>query len=284
MMQQSLKKKGFCIMGIINLSPQSFYHATPNYDDALRLAEQMSQDGADILDIGAIATNPKIAIESDIPSVQSELDIVIPFVEKLSKNIDTKMSVDTFRTEVMRESISAGAHMINDQRALTQDYALETAVKLNVPVCLMHHFNPPRIAGSSSKENLLSQIILDLKKYADRCLSAGMSKDNIILDPGFGGGSFGKNAEENFYLLSQLEKITALDFPVLVGFSRKSFLGELINADSENRLYASITAAAIAVQKGVSIVRVHDVKATKDALSVVKKLVDIQDDYSNILY
>lgn len=274
-MQQHFSTDSFCMMGIVNLSPQSFYHATPNYDDALRLAEQMVLEGADILDIGAVATNPKINIDSDIPSVQAELDILIPFVELVSKNMDINISVDTFRAEIMRESVSAGAHMINDQRALTQDYALETAVKLNVPVCLMHHFNPPRIAGSSSKEKLLSTIISDLKKYADRCLSAGMSKENIILDPGFGGGSYGKNADENFYLLSHLEKIIALNFPVLVGLSRKSFLGELCDADIENRLYASITAAVIAAQKGVAILRVHDVKATKDALSVMKKIVDL---------
>ncbi len=256
-------------MGIINLSPQSFYHATPTYDDALRCAEQMVLDGADILDIGAVATNPTVNINSDIPSVQAELDAVMPFIELLSKNVDINISVDTYRADVMRESIARGAHMINDQRALTEVNALETAVKLNVPVCLMHHFNPPRTAGSTSKEDLLSQIISDLKKQADRCLSAGMSKENIILDPGFGGGSFGKNADENFYLLSKLEKITALDFPVLVGLSRKSFLGELCNADIENRLSASIAAAVIAAQKGAAILRVHDVKATKDALQVM---------------
>lgn len=261
------------IMGVINLSAQSFYHATPNYDHALRYAEQMVLDGADILDVGAIATNPAVNVNSDIPSVQTEMDIVIPFVELLSKNMDIKISVDTYRAHVMRESITHGAHMINDQRALTEANALETAVKLNVPVCLMHHFNPSRTAGSSSKENLLSTIISDLKKYSDRCLSAGMAKENIILDPGFGGGSFGKNADENFYLLSQLEKITALDFPVLVGLSRKSFLGELCNADIENRLSASVTAAVIAAQKGASIVRVHDVGATKDAFRVIEKLI-----------
>jgi len=256
-------------MGIINLSPLSFYCATPTYDDALRYAEKMMLEGADILDIGAVATNPTININSDIPSVQAELDAVIPFIELLSKNFDINISVDTYRADVMRESIAHGAHMINDQRALTEVNALETAVKLNVPVCLMHHFNPSRKAGSTSKEILLSQIISDLKKYIDRCLSAGMSTENIILDSGFGGGSFGKNADENFYLLSQLEKITALDFPVLVGLSRKSFLGELCNADIENRLAASVAAAMIAVQKGALIVRVHDVKATKDALQVM---------------
>lgn len=263
-----------CIMGVINLSPQSFYHATPNYDDALKLAEQMILDGADIVDIGAIATNPKINIQSDIPSQQAELDILIPFIELLSSNFNIKISVDTFRARVMQEAIHAGAHMINDQRALTEAHALETAVKLNVPVCLMHHFHPTRIPGSSTKENLLSQIIFDLKKYTERCLMAGMKKENIILDPGFGGGSYGKNTDENFYLLSQLEKITELGFPILVGLSRKSFLGELINADIENRLYVSIAAAVIAVQKGASIVRVHDVKATADAIKIVEKIME----------
>jgi dihydropteroate synthase len=256
------------LMGIVNLSPQSFYSPTPHFSDALKQAEKMVQEGAEIIDVGAIATNPRIQLQSDIPALQAELDMVIPFIEKLSKNINVKISVDTFRAEVMRASIAAGAHMINDQRALTEENALETAIKLNVPVCLMHHFNPSRVAGSSSKELLFSEIVLDLKKYVNRCLNAGMQKENIIVDPGFGGGSFGKSTEENLYLLSKLEKIAELGSPILVGLSRKSFLGDLLNADIENRLYGSLAAAMIAAQKGASIFRVHDVKATKEALAL----------------
>lgn len=259
-------------MGIVNLSQQSFYHPAPTYDHALRLAEKMILDGADILDVGAVATNPAVNVDNGLPSLQAELDQLIPFLELLSKNMDVTISVDTFRPQVMREAIAAGAHIINDQHALTESNALETAVELAVPVCLMHHFNPARLSGSTSNEVLLSCVLADLSAYVERCTSAGMKKENIILDPGFGGGSFGKNADENFYLLSQLDSIVALGFPVLVGLSRKSFLGELLNASVSDRLYGSVAAAMIAMQKGASIFRVHDVKATKDALTVLLKL------------
>jgi len=277
------------VMGILNLSAHSFYQAIPNYSDALKKAEEMIADGAKIIDVGGVATNPTINLDSDIPSVQQELDSVIPFIELLSKKMKCKISVDTYRAIVMEESIHAGAHMINDQRALTEENALKTAVKLNVPVCLMHHFNPPRlmetqrgwteprvenceaIRNKRSHASLLLQIKNELNEYTTRCLQAGLLRDNIILDPGFGGGNFGKTADENFYLLAHLKEFVELGFPMLVGLSRKIMFKEIAPA-VEDRLPASLAAAVIAAQNGASIIRVHDVKATVDAMWVLSQI------------
>ena len=254
------------IMGILNLSPLSFYNAIPNYDDALKKAERMTQEGAAILDVGAVATNPFVNLSTQTPSEQQELDRLIPFIEKLSRTVDIMISVDTYRPKVMQESVNAGARMINDQHALTEENTLETAVKLNVPVCLMHHFCD-RDRGSDSNEQLLETIVQDLTQYAKRCLSAGMKREHIILDPGFGGGNFGKSAEENFYILDHLESIVDLGFPVLAGLSRKS----MFDGKVEDRLPASLDGAVRAAKKGVAILRVHDVRETEEALHLLNR-------------
>lgn len=253
------------IMGIINLSRNSFYNPQTNLSDALFKAEKMAQDGATIIDVGAIATNPTINLETQTPAEQQELDLLIPFIEKLSRSIDISISVDTYRANVMRASINAGANMINDQHALTEENALETAVKLNVPVCLMHHFKRGSGVGDRGSvkikrdpKKLLSGIVDDLRQYVTRCVSAGMHRENIILDPGFGGGHFGKTPAENFYILENLKSIVDLGFPVLVGVSRKSMFG----GNVEDRLPQSLEAALFAAKQGAAIIRVHDVKET----------------------
>lgn len=253
-------------MGIINTSPNSFYNACNNVDDALKLAEKMVREDADILDIGGEATNPMITIES---STQMEMDRVIPVIEAIKKNFDISISVDTSRPEVMKAAVNAGANMINDQRALKMPNALSTAIQLKVPVCLMHGFHPARIAGSSTKEKLLSDIKNDFLRWIKEYQAAGLSSDHIILDPGFGGGHYGKNTEENYYLLKHLDELTSLGYPSLIGWSRKSMLGETLNgAPPKDRLYASLAAAILAAQKGATIIRTHDVGATQDALKV----------------
>ena len=258
------------VMGIINLSPDSFYLATPHSDDALKKAETMALQGAAIIDVGAVATNPTIHLSAAI-SVQAELDKVIPFIEKLSRRVDVMISVDTSRAEVMRAAIHAGAHMINDQCALHTENALETVAALHVPVCLMHHFHPVRTPNASSPDMLLTQIHHDLLQETHRCMAAGILRDNIIIDPGFGGGYFGKSADENFFILNKLRVLVELGFPVLVGVSRKSMFTE-IQSQVSDRLYASVAAATIAAMQGAAILRVHDVQATVDAMQVVKKI------------
>ncbi len=264
------------VMGVINLSPHSFYNSLPDFSDALKKAEEMMLQGALIIDVGAVATNPTVKMDSDIPSVQQELDMVIPFVEALSKKINVTISVDTSSAVVMASAVNAGAQMINDQCALTRENALKTAVKLQVPVCLMHHFNPARKPGSSTCVELLAQIKNDLQNDISRCLEAGMLREHIIIDPGFGGGHFGKSLDENFYLLAHLKTIGDLGFPVLVGLSRKSMFAE-IQSEIKDRLPASIAGAVIAAMQGASIIRVHDVKETVDAMKVIQKMCELTD-------
>lgn len=257
------------VMGIINLSPDSFYQASPTFSDALKKSIEMVSEGADMIDVGAVATNPKINQHAKI-SVQQELDLVIPFVEALSKEIKVMISVDTSRAEVMEAAVKAGAHMINDQCALHGENALAVVARLQVPVCLMHHFNPARQPDSSTCAALLMQIKQDLQKEIERCMTAGIKKENIVIDPGFGGGHFGKSADENFYLLAHLETFVDLSFPVLVGLSRKMMFAEIRPAP-EDRLFASIAGAVIAAQKGAFIIRTHDVRETVDAMWVARK-------------
>lgn len=257
------------VMGIINLSPDSFYQPTSYFDAALKKADKMVSEGASIIDVGAIATNPTVDLSKAV-SLQTELDAIIPFIEQLSRSVEVMISVDTTRADVMRESIQAGAHMINDQCALRGENTLETAKALQVPVCLMHHFRPARIPDSTTQEMLLHQIQHDLLHEINRCLQSGIAPKNIIIDPGFGGGHFGKSINENFFILNKLHVFTELGFPVLAGMSRKSMFSE-IQPKVSDRLYASVAAATIAAMQGAAILRVHDVQATVDAIRVVKK-------------
>lgn len=273
-------KKIPSVMGVINLSARSFYQALPNYSNALKKAEQMVCDGAGIIDVGAVATNPFVNLETDTPSLQQELELVIPFIELLSKKINIPISVDTYRADVMREAVKAGAHMINDQQALTEENALKTAVKLAVPVCLMHGMTLGAVAkdGATSVEPtecILQKVKNDLQHSISRCLLAGIKKENIIIDPGFGGGHFGKTPNENFYVLSHLKSLTELGFPILVGLSRKSMFAR-IREKVEDRLIVSVAAAVIAAMQGVSIIRAHDVKETVDAMRVVEQVRAVQ--------
>lgn len=256
------------VMGVINASPNSFYNAYPFANQALAVAERMIEEGVDILDIGGEATNPTVNL-NDALTVQLELDRVIPLISSIKSRFDILISVDTSQPEVMRQAIAAGADMINDQRALSLPGAVEAVVDSAVSVCLMHWQLPPRRPGSSSPDVLLNQTVSALLNRAKQVERAGISGDRIILDPGFGGGNYGKSAAENAYLLQQLAKFVETNYPILVGWSRKSMIGELTGAAVEERLPGSIAAAVLAVSKGAKIIRAHDVAATKQALAIV---------------
>lgn len=257
-----------CVMGIINVSPHSFFQALPNFSDALKMAENMIEQGASIIDIGAVATNPAVR---DIHTVSSEAECesIIPLIQAIRKKSDVLISVDTSSPLVMQRSVEVGASMINDQRGLHESGALEMVTKLQVPICLMHHFNPSRQPDSCSTENLLFTIKSDLERDVQRCLNAGILRDRIMIDPGLGGGHFGKSSDENFYLLAHLKTFVDFTFPVLVGLSRKSMLGGKTAAE---RLPASLAAAFFAAQQGTAILRVHDVKETVAVVQVIYKL------------
>lgn len=257
------------IMGVINVSPNSFYNPHLDLNSTFQTAEKMVRDGADILDIGGEATNPFVNIDTDSPSLQMELDRLIPTIEAIKKRFNILISVDTSRPQIMCEAINAGADIINDQRALQVEGALIAVTELKTPVCLMHFPTSKRKPGSTSCVHLLKTIKRDLKSVVDRCKSQGLSRNQIIIDPGFGQGHYRKNLKENFYILNHLSEFLSLGLPVLSGWSRKSMIGELLNQSSAHRrLFGSIAADVLAVYQGASIIRTHDVKATREAVRI----------------
>ena len=252
------------VMGILNVTPDSFSDGGrfAARDDALRQAERMLEEGADILDIGGESTRP--GAENVSPA--RELDRVIPVVEALAAITDKPVSIDTSKATVMRAAVASGAAMINDVRALRDDGALEAAADLGVPVCLMHMQGEPRsMQVDPDYQDVVREVAGFLKKRVDACVQAGIARDRIAVDPGFG---FGKTVEHNIELLANLRQLQRLGLPVLVGLSRKSTLGAITDRGVDERVPASIAAALIAVRNGANIVRVHDVAETVDALKV----------------
>lgn len=260
------------VMGILNVTPDSFsdggQHA--HIDKALEHAEKMIAQGASIIDVGGESTRP-----GAVPvSLQEELDRVIPVVEALASNSDCVISVDTSKADVMRHAVKAGATLINDVRALQEPGALNAALECNVPVCLMHmQGQPTSMQADPSYNNVVEDVKAFLQTRINACIQAGIKQEHIILDPGFG---FGKTLEHNYVLLKHLRDIISMGYPVLVGMSRKSMIGNLLNRDVDDRLAGSITLATIAAQIGAHIIRVHDVQETSDAIKIVNMLSKIK--------
>lgn len=254
------------IMGILNVTPDSFSDGGQftTQSTALQQVKQMLTDGADIIDIGGESTRPG----AKEVSLNDELERVIPVIKAIREFSDCLISVDTSKAYVMREAIYAGANIINDVRALQENNALQTVAELNVPVCLMHMQGQPRSMQSQPEySNVVDEVKQFLQQRAQACLDAEIKKDNIIIDPGFG---FGKTLEHNLSLFNALDEFVEMHYPVLVGISRKTMIGKILkDAPVTERTHASVAMAALAAQQGVQIVRVHDVKATADALAVV---------------
>ncbi|MDF2690740.1 MAG: folP [Gammaproteobacteria bacterium] len=224
-------------MGVINITPDSFYAKSrcQNSEQALRLAEAMLKHGADLIDIGAEATNPSLDLSVATLSIQEELDRVLKVIECIKTNVPIKISVDTSKPEVMQAAVQAGADMINDQRALLIPGALEMAARLQVPVCLMHMFGLNR-APNLNPADTLKEIEVFLQNRIAAALEAGLSRNNLIIDPGFGHGNYGKSTAENLYLLKNLEQLLRMGYPVMVGLSRKTLIAEVLNLPVEERL------------------------------------------------
>ncbi|MEJ7667747.1 MAG: dihydropteroate synthase [Casimicrobiaceae bacterium] len=251
------------VMGILNVTPDSFSDGGAFFDRerALDHARGMTADGADLIDIGGESTRPG----SEPVAETVELARLIPLVETLSRE-GVLVSVDTMKAGVMRTVISSGAAMINDVRALREEGALAAVVASGVAVCLMHMQGDPRsMQDNPQYGNVACEVEAFLAKRARDCEAAGVARDRIVLDPGFG---FGKTKEHNLALLRALPALTELGYPILVGLSRKSMLKQLTGRPVQERLPASLAAALAAVARGASIVRVHDVRETVDALDV----------------
>lgn len=254
------------VMGILNVTPDSFSDGGKHNDlvQALTHANGMINAGATIIDIGGESTRPG----ADEVSVEQELARVIPVVEAISQRFEVWISVDTSSPEVIREAAKAGAHIINDIRSLQKPGALEAAAETGLPVCLMHMQGDPKTMQQSPQyRHLLQEVDAFFVEQIARCEAAGIEKTQLLLDPGFG---FGKNLSHNYQLLAHLADFHRFGLPLLVGMSRKSMIGQLLNVGPTQRLTGSLACAVIAAMQGAHILRVHDVKETVEAMRVVE--------------
>ena len=256
-------------MGILNVTPDSFSDGG-RYRSPARAVEQarrMRDAGAAIIDIGGESTRPG----AQPVTVQEEIDRVVPVIESLAGELDIPVSVDTSKPEVMTAAVRAGAGMINDVNALRAPGALAAAAAAAVPVCLMHMQGEPRTMQADPQYgDVLADIMEYLAGRIAACEGAGIARNRLLIDPGFG---FGKRLEHNLRLLAGLAEMATLGAPVLVGISRKSMLGELTGQTVERRLAGSLAAAVLAAERGADILRVHDVAETVDALRVVQAVI-----------
>lgn len=252
------------LMGILNVTPDSFSDGG-NFSDlkaALVQAEAMLEQGADIIDIGGESTRPGAPEVSE----QDEINRVIPVVKALKSEFGCEISLDTSKAAVMQQGLEAGIDMINDVCALSQPGALAVAADSNVPVCLMHMQGTPRtMQNNPHYDDLIQDISTFFEGKIAECEEVGLTRDRIIIDPGFG---FGKSLADNYRLLSELDKFETLACPVLAGISRKSMLGNLLDLATNERTNASVVAATFALTKGAKFLRVHDVRETKQAIEI----------------
>ena len=251
------------IMGILNLTPDSFSDGGQfqNPTQAVRHAEKMWQQGAQIIDVGGESSRPG----STRISVAEEQDRVIPVIELICREIDAVVSIDTCKSDVMQAALAAGATMINDVNALRADGALDIAVRAAVPVCLMHMKGEPgTMQRNPTYENVTVEVREFLYERARICVDAGIKSKQILIDPGFG---FGKTTEHNLTLLRNLRRLGD-DYSILVGLSRKAMIGKLLGLTVTERVHASLALALIAVHNGAAVLRVHDVGPTRQAIQM----------------
>ena len=267
----SFKLDSPAVMGVLNVTPDSFSDGGrySTVDVALRHAQQMAEQGAAIIDVGGESTRPGARAVNE----QEELDRVLPVIEALRRIIDLPISIDTSKPGVMRAAVAAGASIINDVYALQADGALQAAVELQQPVCLMHMKGEPRTMQNEPQyDDVVAEVTQFLRERVAQCVQAGLGEGLIIVDPGFG---FGKRPAHNVELLAGLSRVTEIGVPVLVGLSRKSTLGKITGKDVSQLMPASIAAAVLAVQQGAQIVRAHDVAETVDALRVAAAVMNL---------
>lgn len=258
------------VMGILNVTPDSFSDGGEYIyvDRAVQRAEQMIAEGADILDIGGESTRPNAAKVS----IQEEIDRVMPVVERL-KNYPIFLSIDTSQPAVIREAAHFGAHIWNDVRALRYPNAIQTAVDLDIPVVLMHMRGEPQTMNDfANYHNIIDEVRQELKQRIDLAMQAGLKKEKIILDLGFG---FAKNTSHNLCLMDNIWQFQEMGFPMLAGVSRKRFIGDILQQNqAHQRIQGSVTTHLLALMQGANIVRVHDVQETVQAIKMWQAIVN----------
>lgn len=261
------------VMGVLNVTPDSFSDGGRyrQMDAALRHAVEMAEAGADIIDVGGESTRPGA---QPVPEAE-ELERVLPVVERLVAELDVVISLDTMKPAVMQAAVHAGAHLVNDVRALQANGALQVVAEADVAVCLMHmQGEPGSMQHNPAYGDVEAEVSAFLLTRIEACREAGVRDDRIVIDPGFG---FGKTLAHNLQLMRGLANLCAHGWPVLVGVSRKSMLGALLDVPAAERIHGGTAAAALAVWQGASIVRTHDVRATVEALKVVSAIKDMGD-------
>jgi len=251
------------VMGVVNVTPDSFSDGGRFFDaeSAIAHAHCLLEEGADIVDIGGESSRP-----GALPvSAKEELDRVLPVLHGL-RDLKKPISVDTRRPEVMQEALKAGASMINDIDALAAPGALEVVAASQCAVCLMHKKGEPATMQQAPHyDDVVGEVKAFLKNRIEACENAGIGRDRIVADPGFG---FGKTLQHNFALLRNLSELSSLQVPIAVGWSRKSSLGKITGRPAEERLPGSLAMALLSLQAGATILRVHDVKETRDVIAV----------------
>ncbi|MCX7129301.1 dihydropteroate synthase [Aeromonas sp.] len=261
------------VMGILNVTPDSFSDGG-NFNQierAMAHARQMVSDGATLIDIGGESTRPGAPDVSE----QEELDRVIPVIKRIAAELEVMISLDTSKAGVMREGCQAGAHLINDVRALQEEGALQAAAEARVPVCLMHMQGQPRtMQVEPHYDDLLGEVRGFFDERITACMAAGIACEQLLLDPGYG---FGKTLAHNYQLLAAQKELLDYGLPLLVGMSRKSMIGNLLGRPVDERLAGSLACALIGMQHGARIIRVHDVRETMDALRVGWQVMTGQD-------
>lgn len=254
------------LMGILNVTPDSFSDGGKflSPEDAIKQALIMAEQGADIIDVGGESTRPG----ADSIPVEEELKRVIPVIEEIVKKTDIPISIDTYKSEVATWALDAGAEMVNDISALRFDPEMKKIIsKYNIPVILMHIKGTPKNMQINPHYNNVIQEISDyLKESIQMAEDSGIAKDKIIIDPGIG---FGKRVKDNLEILRNLNKFTSLGKPIILGLSRKSFIGKVLDLPLDQRLEGSLAASAVAILNGAKILRVHDVKESKRAAQMV---------------
>lgn len=256
------------VMGILNLTPDSFSDGGRwlNPQDALARAAEMVLQGAALIDVGGESTRPGAAAVSEA----EELDRVVPIIRQLAQRLDVVISVDTMKPAVMKAAIAAGATMVNDVNALRAPGAVEVVANSKVAVCLMHMQGLPRTMQAAPQYgDVISEVRVALQGRIAACLTAGIGRNRITVDPGIG---FGKTLAHNLDLLANLAAFRTLELPLLVGVSRKSLFGQLLGLSIDQRLIPSVTASVLAVQQGAAIVRAHDVAETVLALKTAQAI------------
>ena len=260
------------VMGVLNVTPDSFSDGGDFIapESAIVRAREMVEEGAAIIDVGGESTRPG----APPVSLEDELQRVIPVIEALHAAVSVPISIDTRKPEVMQAAVAAGAGLINDVNALQEPGAVEMAASLEVPVCLMHMQGiPETMQDTPTYNDVVDEVTAFLQARTDVCMQHGISKERILLDPGFG---FGKTTTHNLLLLQQLQRLVEHGFPVLVGLSRKSLIGKVLELPVDKRLYPGVALAVLAVWKGAALVRCHDVQATREAIEMCQAVRDVR--------